>query len=360
MSNTSLKIRFPLSTNDSDYFNIIKDLALKNVLDHCTLKDDSLVYERMNQELKIVQKYGYAKNFYLAYLIAEFAKKQGLFYILLGNTSASLLSYLLGISLVNPLAPYHQFIKNEEKEKTMPLEVCFYYDGTRVPIFHFLGSKEFYQAMLECEKVLKEKLQVDSDIRVSNCIIVTKNAALTSFQKECKKKKINPFFLPELPNIEELIKEIITKDKILKFVQQCTQVPLSFVSSYLKENKEIHTFQDFIQGLGILFQIEKANISELKNIKINHIFAYREEVFFFLPPFIERKIRLQCMESSWRGRNINVQLEEKLKNQGLKEKDFYTLKSQLQYVLFLPTLGMLVQIAYLLLHYTHLIDKNKF
>lgn len=358
MSMLSFKIRITLDEDDS-YFKIIKDLAYLKLLADSTDENQSLKEERLNRELKIVQKYGFAKNFYLAYLIADYAKKQGLFYILLGNTMCSFLAYLLGISSIHPLDPFsieERPLKTIKENQTIPLEVCFHYEENRVPIFHFLGSKSFYQAMLECETIFKEKYLLDQEKTISNCIIVTMNPALTKYQAICQKKKMHPFSHLKRSKLErqEWIKECLKEEKYLKLIHQSCAIPLPVVLSYLKDNKRIITYKDFIYALGALFQVNKNNVMELRNLSFHQMFTYREEVSFSLPSYIDEKVRFHCLEEAWRGHGLTTELENQLFNQKIKKKDLTIFKNKLQHVCYLPSLGFLLEVATFVLNYIQL------
>lgn len=359
----TFKIRIPLS-QDEVCFNMVKDLAYERLLAIPIDENRSLMEERLHRELKIVEKNGLAKNFYLAFLIADYARKNNLFYILLGNTMASFLAYLLGISSVNPLDPFsieEGETKNTKQNPMIPLEVCFHYKESRVPIFHFLGSKSFYQAMLECETVLKEKYPLDHEKTVSNCIIITMNSALTNYQAICQKKKINPFIMLKRsrPKRKEFIKECLNENQYLRFIHQSCAVPFSLVLSYLKDNQRITTYKNFVYGLGTLFQVEKTNVTELRDLSFHKIFTYREEVFFSLPSFIDEKVRFQCLEKAWRGHGLTFELEEQLIHQGLKKKDVEHFKNKLQQVRYLPSLCFLLQIATLMINVVQLSHLSK-
>lgn len=114
-----------------------------------------IVKERIEKELSIVREQGTASLFMIAQLQVEHSEQQGFHVMTRGSAGASLLSFLAGISEVNPLPPhycclhcrYTEFFIHSEVESgfDLPETVCpvcgekMKRDGQNIPYQAFFG-----------------------------------------------------------------------------------------------------------------------------------------------------------------------------------------------------------------------------
>lgn len=132
--NDNSPIKFPKLISNEDFTKLVKGLIAINFK-----KESSLFKDQVEAELKSVIYYDYASIYYLLYLISEYAHKHNQTINLLNNGTASLLTYVLGISDINP------------KQYDLVAEAFLGYDFDKMPDFDIKVASSFAN---ECEQYL--------------------------------------------------------------------------------------------------------------------------------------------------------------------------------------------------------------
>jgi len=84
-----------------DNFTFLRQLSEKGLRDR--MKDPEQALERMEYELGVIQKTGFGDYFLLVREFANVARDKGIFYGVRGSAAGSLVSYLIGITDVDPV-----------------------------------------------------------------------------------------------------------------------------------------------------------------------------------------------------------------------------------------------------------------
>jgi len=98
--------------NGSDPDTKLRELTLLGLKEH-NLEETEEIKERIEYELKIIKDKGYAKYFLVSSDLINFAKKEEILTTTRGSAAGSLVSYLIGITTVNPLEyklPFERFL----------------------------------------------------------------------------------------------------------------------------------------------------------------------------------------------------------------------------------------------------------
>ena len=98
--------------NDIDPDTILTELTYMGLKEH-SMEKTELTKERIEYELSIIKNKGYSKYFLVASDLIKFAKRQGILTTTRGSASGSMVSYLLGITTINPIEyklPFERFL----------------------------------------------------------------------------------------------------------------------------------------------------------------------------------------------------------------------------------------------------------
>jgi len=112
-------------------FYIDPELKLKNIcylkLKEKGLKDNLLYLSRLNYELDIINKKGFSQYFLFVYEIIYFAKENKIIFLGRGSAASSLVSFLLGITEVDPIALklYFERFLNPARESYPDIDLDF-------------------------------------------------------------------------------------------------------------------------------------------------------------------------------------------------------------------------------------------
>jgi DNA polymerase-3 subunit alpha len=100
------------------------------------------VIERMEYELKIIKDKGYAKYFLVVYDLLRFAHENGILTTIRGSVAGSLVTYLAGITNVNPIEyklPFERFL-NPERPSAPDIDMDFA-DNRRDEVIEYARRK---------------------------------------------------------------------------------------------------------------------------------------------------------------------------------------------------------------------------
>src|SRR3989344_6377987 len=114
--------KFPLPENltPEEYINKLVDERAKDRIDV-----NKEVRERINYELEIINKKGYAPYFLIMMDMVNWANEQGIITNTRGSAAGSIVSYVLGITTVNPLEYYLPFERFLNPFRPSPPDIDF-------------------------------------------------------------------------------------------------------------------------------------------------------------------------------------------------------------------------------------------
>lgn len=103
-----------------DDYKIIENICLNRVIDIYGYPLPKEVEKRLVTELSFISKNDFASFYHIAYKMTKFVKDEGHIYTIRGTAGSVFVSFLLGISDVNPLPP-HYYCPN-----------CYYFEETKM------------------------------------------------------------------------------------------------------------------------------------------------------------------------------------------------------------------------------------
>jgi DNA polymerase-3 subunit alpha len=108
------------------------------------------IEERMQYELKVIRDKGYAKYFLVVYDLLRFAHENGILTTIRGSVAGSLVTYLAGITNVNPLEymlPFERFL-NPERPSAPDIDMD-YADNRRDEVIEYARKKYGYDKVAQ-------------------------------------------------------------------------------------------------------------------------------------------------------------------------------------------------------------------
>ncbi len=114
------KFDVPGGKNDSDYLTELANKKLKEIIG-----DDESAQERLNYELGIITQKGYSPYFLIVMDMVNWAASKGIITNTRGSAAGSLVSYVLGITTVNPLTYYLPFERFLNPFRPSPPDIDF-------------------------------------------------------------------------------------------------------------------------------------------------------------------------------------------------------------------------------------------
>ncbi|MCE5330434.1 DNA polymerase III subunit alpha [bacterium] len=122
--------------------SLLKKLCYEKVRLRYGEKPDNKIYERLEYELSVIEKTGFCGYFLIVSDIARFASENKIPTCGKGSSAGSLVTYLLGISNVDPLQQnlYFERFLNEERKNLPDIDIDTSSKG-RYKIINYLSSK---------------------------------------------------------------------------------------------------------------------------------------------------------------------------------------------------------------------------
>lgn len=111
-------LRLPHSRREKENV-LLRELCLKKLPCFYPHPKTGLALQRLEYELSLIEDMGYAGYFLLVYDLVEEAKRRGIYVLGRGSAASSLVSYLLGITLVDPVEEnllFERFLNPERLE----------------------------------------------------------------------------------------------------------------------------------------------------------------------------------------------------------------------------------------------------
>jgi len=114
------RLRLPHSGRTAEEENtLLRELCLKKLSSFYPPPETDSALQRLKYELSIIEMMGYAGYFLLVHDLVEEAKKRGIYVLGRGSAASSLVSYLLGITFVDPIREnllFERFLNPERLE----------------------------------------------------------------------------------------------------------------------------------------------------------------------------------------------------------------------------------------------------
>lgn len=272
------------SVSSEDY---LRALSLKGLVKRLKTDQVPLSYKtRLQYELSLIEKMGYCDYFLIVYDYVKFAKNKG---ILVGpgrgSAAGSLVSYVLGITNVDPIE-YHLLFErflNPERISLPDIDIDFP-DNRRDEVVEYLRNKYsndhvanviafqtfgIRQAIRDSAKVLGMSLK-DVDFLAKKIPPTTTNSTISSILKE------NPTFL-DFINSRAIYKKMIEQAQMLEGLPRQTtlhaagiiisRTPLVEALPIYSPNSQSYATQydmNYLEKIGLL----KMDLLGLKNLTI--------------------------------------------------------------------------------------------
>lgn len=124
-----------------DSFEYLKELAYQNFSKWYSLEDEE-AKKRLDYELEVIKKTGFADYFLIIYDIIQFAKEKGILTNTRGSAAGSLVAYVLGITAVDPLKYNLYFERFLNPERIQPPDIDLdVADVNRQELIEYLSNK---------------------------------------------------------------------------------------------------------------------------------------------------------------------------------------------------------------------------
>ena len=127
--------------NEKTYDEKLRELVYEGIKKH-KIKKNEEVENRVEYELKIIKDKGYAPYFLVVEDILDFAHKNNILTTIRGSVSGSMVTYLAGITNVNPLEykiPFERFL-NPERPSAPDIDMDFA-DNKRDEVIRYVKDK---------------------------------------------------------------------------------------------------------------------------------------------------------------------------------------------------------------------------
>lgn len=157
------EMKFPKLISDEEFSKLVNGIMTIDFK-----KESDLFKDHVNAELKNVIENGYASIYYLMFLISEYAHKRNQTINLINSAAASYLTYVLGISDINP------------KLYNLVPETFLGYDFDVMPDFDIKIAPSFAN---ECEEYLKQIFKENNIIKVGRLSFYSDQEALEVVKK---------------------------------------------------------------------------------------------------------------------------------------------------------------------------------
>ncbi len=132
--------KFPLP-NDADPGEYLKQLSHERLQEKVPGADDKVI-ERLDYELGIINQKGYAPYFLIVMDMVNWANEKGIITNTRGSAAGSLVSFVLGITTVNPLKYYLPFERFLNPYRPSPPDIDFdVSDNRREEVIEFITNR---------------------------------------------------------------------------------------------------------------------------------------------------------------------------------------------------------------------------
>ncbi len=211
-----IKQFFPIFFENSE--EKIKNICLKSLKEKGLDKDEKYI-SRLNYELDIIRQKGFTQYFLFVYEIISYAKANNILFLGRGSAASSLVSYLLGITEIDPIKfnLYFERFLNPARESFPDIDIDFSWKE-REKILQFLFKKY-----------------------PSNCCMVSTNITMSlkgafrncakffgmEEEKITKYSKLIPAFIStnNIDKIKIFLYEIGIDDQIVKYTLKLLNLP---------------------------------------------------------------------------------------------------------------------------------------
>ncbi len=127
---------------DTTYANELRKLIYVGIKNRGLSTDDTVVIDRIEYELKIINDKGYAPYFLVVWDLLRFARENNILTTIRGSVAGSITTYLLNITNVNPIEynlPFERFL-NPERPSAPDIDMD-YADTRREEVINYARKK---------------------------------------------------------------------------------------------------------------------------------------------------------------------------------------------------------------------------
>lgn len=128
--------------NGQTFDDILKKISYEGVVKRGLSLDDVAVKERLDYELEVIKKKGYASYFLVVYDMLKYAKENGILTNIRGSVAGSMTTFVLYITKMNPLEyklPFERFL-NPERPSAPDIDMD-YADDRRDEMIEYITKK---------------------------------------------------------------------------------------------------------------------------------------------------------------------------------------------------------------------------